>query len=93
MNDGGTVRYLLTDHLGSTALRVSTSLVKESEVRYYAWGSDRYTSGDMGTSYRYTGQRLDSGLPHQRSSHEDYRCLTCRLVGRCTAGWLLPTRR
>jgi RHS repeat-associated protein len=62
MNDGGTVRYLLSDHLGSTAVQLSTSLVKEAEVRYDAWGSDRYTSGTMQTSYRYTGQRSDAGI-------------------------------
>ena len=57
MNDGGTVRYLLTDHLGSTALNISAGLANQGEVRYYAWGGDRYTSGSMPTSYRCTGQR------------------------------------
>jgi RHS repeat-associated protein len=33
---------------------------KTAEVRYKAWGEDRYTSGTAPTSYRYTGQRVDT---------------------------------
>jgi RHS repeat-associated protein len=29
-------------------------------VRYAAWGSDRYTDGTTPTTYRFTGQRVDS---------------------------------
>ena len=32
------------------------------EVRYKAFGEDRYTSGTTPTTYRYTGQRAESGI-------------------------------
>jgi RHS repeat-associated protein len=62
MKENTILRYLLSDHLGSTALNVSQALVKDSEVRYYAFGSDRFTSGTMPTTYRYTGQRAEQGI-------------------------------
>ena len=56
--------YLFGDHLASTSVaeKVNTngSLTKFSEVRYKAWGEDRYTSGSAPTSFRFTGQRVDS---------------------------------
>lgn len=33
-----------------------------AEVRYRAWGEDRYTSGATPTTYRYTGQRNEADL-------------------------------
>jgi RHS repeat-associated protein len=35
---------------------------KTAEVRYKAWGEDRYTSGTAPTIYRYTGQRVETSL-------------------------------
>ena len=35
---------------------------KTAEVRYKAWGEDRYTSGTAPTSYRYTGQRVETTI-------------------------------
>jgi hypothetical protein len=40
-----TVNYLLGDHLGSQAITANSSGVKSAEVRYYPWGTERYTSG------------------------------------------------
>jgi RHS repeat-associated protein len=60
MRQGGTLSYLFADQLGSTSVVASSSGGKTAEVRYKAWGEDRYTSGTAPTSYRYTGQHVDS---------------------------------
>jgi RHS repeat-associated protein len=56
------VSYLLTDHLGSTAVTANTSGVETGELRYKAWGEERYASGTTPTTYRFTGQRAESLL-------------------------------
>ena len=53
----GTLYFLLTDHLGSTAITATSSGGRDAELRYYPWGGTRYTYGTTPTSYRYTGQR------------------------------------
>ena len=53
----GTLYFLLTDHLGSTAITATSGGGFSAELRYYPWGGTRYTSGTTPTSYRYTGQR------------------------------------
>jgi RHS repeat-associated protein len=40
--------------------------VRTSEVRYKAWGEDRYTYGTSPTSYRYTGQRQEAAPGYWR---------------------------
>jgi len=60
LRQGGTLYYLLTDHLGSTALTVDSSGVKVGELRYRAYGETRYTWGTTPTSRRFTGQ-LEEG--------------------------------
>jgi RHS repeat-associated protein len=57
-----TVNYLLSDHLGSTSVVADVSGVRTSEVRYKAWGEDRYSYGTSPTSYRYTGQRQEASI-------------------------------
>ena len=52
----GPVTYLYPDHLGST---LATSTEGES-ARYYPYGSTR--TGSVGTVYKYSGQRTDSGI-------------------------------
>jgi len=56
MRTGGTLNYLLSDHLGSTAITTSSTGAKVAELRYKAWGETRYTSGTTPTKYTYTGQ-------------------------------------
>jgi RHS repeat-associated protein len=47
--------------LGSTAITVNGEGTAEvGELRYYAYGETRYSSGSTPTSYRFTGQREDS---------------------------------
>ncbi len=60
-NSGGTLYYLLTDHLGSTALTLDSSGARVTELRYYPYGAVRYNAGNQVTIYRFTGQRWDSG--------------------------------
>jgi len=62
LRQGGTLYYLLTDHLGSTALTVDSSGVKVGELRYRAYGETRYTSGTTPTSRRFTGQRREGTI-------------------------------
>ena len=55
----GVVRWLATDHLGSTALTASETGGRLSEIRYKPWGESRYTFGATPTQRRFTGQVLD----------------------------------
>ncbi|MBK6432692.1 hypothetical protein [Candidatus Amarolinea dominans] len=57
----GGVLYLLTDHLARTALTLTSSGVHQPELRYYPFGAARYNAGNQVTTYRFTGQRWDSG--------------------------------
>lgn len=59
---GGTVRYFVTDHLGSTTKLINTDGSDYSEMDYLAWGSDKLTPPDIGTSFKYTGQRLAEAI-------------------------------
>lgn len=56
MRSGGTLNFLLGDHLGSTSLTTSATGTVISELRYKAWGEVRYASGTTPTKYTYTGQ-------------------------------------
>jgi RHS repeat-associated protein len=65
MRNGGALYWLLGDHLGSTAYTVSGAS-ETGELRYKAFGAGarwaRFTSGATPTTFRYTGQREESGL-------------------------------
>ncbi len=61
MRDGGTLYWLLTDHLGETAYTVSGT-TKTGELRYRPFGVTRFASGTTPTSYRFTGQREEAAL-------------------------------
>mgnify|MGYP005846566911 CR=1 FL=1 len=62
MRVGSTLYWLLTDHLGSTAITANSSGSKYAELRYKAWGEMRYTYGTTPTAYKFTGQRLDNSV-------------------------------
>jgi YD repeat-containing protein len=47
--DDTVISYLLTDHLGSTAITANTAGVETGELSYKAWGEQRYTSGTTPT--------------------------------------------
>jgi RHS repeat-associated protein len=73
-----TLNYVLGDHpslslgtgpslslgtgLGSTAITTNSSGGKLAEIRYYPWGTERYTYGTTPTSYHFTGQRLEDDI-------------------------------
>jgi len=57
-----TLRFLLADHLGSTAITTDSNGVYDSEIRYYPWGTRRYVSGSIPTLFQFTGQRIDGDL-------------------------------
>ena len=73
MREGATLYYLLTDHLGSTAITADSNGDKKAELRYKAWGENRYTDGATPTTYRFTGQRLDesTGLMYYGARYYD----------------------
>jgi RHS repeat-associated protein len=56
--------YGFGDHLGSTSVSVDASdgSIAGTEL-YEAWGGERYTSGSLYTTFKYTGQReAEAGL-------------------------------
>ena len=57
-----TLNYLLGDHLGSMAITANSSGAKSAELRYYPWGTERYTYSTTPTTYHFTGQRLESTI-------------------------------
>jgi len=62
MRENSTVYYLLTDHLGSTAITANSSGNRVAELRYKAWGETRYADGTTPTTFRFTGQREDATI-------------------------------
>jgi hypothetical protein len=48
MRVGGTVSYLLSDHLGSTSLTTNVNGEVVSELRYKPWGEVRYLTPEQG---------------------------------------------
>ncbi|MCC7361265.1 MAG: HNH endonuclease, partial [Anaerolineales bacterium] len=54
--------FLLGDHLGSTSITANSGGALVAEVRYAPWGETRYLTGTTPTTFRYTGQRQESGL-------------------------------
>jgi len=55
--------YGFSDHLGSTSVIVSVAGEVIGSQLYKAWGTSRYTSGTLNTSFKYTGQReAENGL-------------------------------
>jgi RHS repeat-associated protein len=76
--NGAAPLWLFGDHLGSQAITANNDGSFLAEVRYKPWGADRYTNGTMPTTYRFTGQRLDTDarLYYYGARYYDY------LVGR-----------
>jgi len=58
----GTLSYLLGDHLGSSSVTTNANGVKTASVLYKAFGETRYSSGNLGTDYKFTGQREQAEL-------------------------------
>ncbi|MEM3434466.1 MAG: RHS repeat-associated core domain-containing protein, partial [Candidatus Methanomethyliaceae archaeon] len=62
MREGDTLYWLLTDHLGSTAVTTWSGGSRSAEVRYMPFGLERYKAGSQKTDYRFTGQRIEDSL-------------------------------
>jgi RHS repeat-associated protein len=60
MRENSSLYWLLTDHLGSTAITANQSGGKHGELRYKAFGETRYSTGTTPTQRQFTGQILDS---------------------------------
>lgn len=75
---GGTLYYLLTDHLGSTAVTTDANGAYVTELRYMPYGKSRYNPGNQKADYRFTGQRWqnDVGLYYYNARWYDH------LIGR-----------
>jgi RHS repeat-associated protein len=60
--NGGAVKWLLGDHLGSTSLVYDGS--QAIRQGYEAWGERRFILGgeELPTTFRYTGQREDASI-------------------------------
>ena len=58
----GTLSYLLGDHLGSSSVTTNASGVKTASALYKAFGETRFSSGALGTDYKFTGQREQAEL-------------------------------
>ncbi len=59
---GGSIRFLLGDHLGSSSVTTNVYGAKTASALYKAFGETRFTSGTLNTDYKFTGQREESAL-------------------------------
>ena len=62
MRVDGTLKFVLSDHLGSTSVMTDASGVEQGRMGYYPFGKTRYTSGSLSTDRLYTGQQLVAGI-------------------------------
>jgi RHS repeat-associated protein len=65
MDRDGVLQYVATDHLGSTSLVLDDQGSVVAESRHYPYGEERWRwpqEGTFPTEYRFTGQRIQSGL-------------------------------
>jgi len=86
MREAGTLYWLLSDHLHSTAVTAYSGGGKKAELRYYPYGATRYASGNTPTSYKFTGRRLDeaTGLYFYNACYYDPALRkTLRIVRDC----------
>jgi len=57
LRNGTILRFLLGDHLGSTAVTATSTGAKYAEQRYYPWGGTRWPDNPTTpTARRFTGQ-------------------------------------
>jgi len=59
LKKAGTLYYLLTDHLGSTAVATNQSGGVVAQQLYKPWGESRWSSGTLPTDRKLTGQRSE----------------------------------
>jgi hypothetical protein len=59
---GTTLSYLLSDHIGSSSVTTNANGVKTASALYKAFGETRFSAGNLGTDYKFTGQREEASL-------------------------------
>jgi RHS repeat-associated protein len=59
---GNTLSYVLTDHLGSSSVTLDDGGGVVGELRYYAYGETRVSSGTTPTERLYSGQLQDDDI-------------------------------
>ena len=59
---GGTLSFLLADHIGSSSVTTNANGGYSAEALYKAFGETRYTLGNLNTDYHFTGQREEVSL-------------------------------
>ncbi|MEW5869739.1 MAG: RHS repeat-associated core domain-containing protein [Chloroflexota bacterium] len=60
--EGGAPLWLFGDHLGSTSVVANYDGSAHGKLGYQAWGETRFASGDIPTSFQYTGQRNEASI-------------------------------
>jgi RHS repeat-associated protein len=71
-NKGGTLSYIMQDHLGSTSVTADSSGNSTGVIHYFASGSMWFSKGVIPTDKKFTGQRLDStGLYYYGARYYD----------------------
>jgi RHS repeat-associated protein len=58
----GTLSFLLGDHIGSSSVTTDANGVKTASALYKAFGETRFSAGNLGTDYKFTGQREEASL-------------------------------
>jgi RHS repeat-associated protein len=72
MNDNGTLRAIVSDHLGSASLLVNTDGSVAREQSYEPFGETLYTTGAADPEYTFTGKELDdSGMYYFGARYHD----------------------
>lgn|GEM_PF-2324644 len=72
VKEGAALRYLHTDHLGSSSVPTDTSGASAGSQTYKPFGETRASSGTFGTDRKFTGQRLDgTGLYFYNARYYD----------------------
>jgi len=67
-----TLTYVQQDSLSSTSVVSDSSGNSSSTIRYFSFGSTRYTTGTIPTDKKFTGQRLDAtGLYYYNARYYD----------------------
>ncbi len=59
---GGTLSFLLADHIGSSSVTTDANGTSTASALYKAFGETRYTLGNLNTDYKFTGQRDEPSL-------------------------------
>ncbi len=77
---GGTLYYVVPNHLGGTLRVVNTSGATTDDIRYHAFGGTRSGGTNLQTDKRFTGQILDQSTGLYWYASRAYDPALCRLT-------------